>query len=166
MDALKKKQSVQVHIDLKPALDYQKLDARLIRDLTTNYKETIKNILRGLLPQKLIALCLHDCQIAPQTAAGTFPAAMRKKIVHWLKNFTVTINGHRSYDEAIITAGGVSLKEVSPKTMASKKITGLYFAGEVLDLDADTGGYNLQAAFSTGWLAGKSAASFAKSDQS
>lgn len=156
--ALTHSEQVEIVIDLKSALDHKKLDARLIRDLTTKHKETIESVLYGLLPRKLVPVCLELCQIAPQTSAGTFPAQLRKKLVHWLKNFTVTINGHRSFDEAIITSGGVLLKEVNPNTLESKKVKGLYIAGELLDLQADTGGFNLQAAFSTGWVAGVSAA--------
>lgn len=156
--ALSNQERVEIVIDLKPALDHKKLDARLIRDLTTRHKESIESVLGGLLPRKLVPVCLELCQIAPQTNAGTFPAQLRKKLVHWLKNFTVNIDGHRPFDEAIITSGGVLLKEVNPTTLESRKVKGLYIAGELLDLQADTGGFNLQAAFSTGWLAGRSAA--------
>ena len=156
--ALTEKEKVEIILDLKPALDHKKLDARLIRDLTKRHNESIESVLRGLLPKQLISTCLQLCQLAPQTAAGTFPAPLRKKLVHWLKNFVITIDGHRPLDEAIVTAGGVFLKEVNPTTMESRKVDGLFFAGELLDIQANTGGYNLQATFSTGWLAGKSAA--------
>lgn len=158
VDALTQKDKVEINIDLKPALHPQKLDARLIRDLTSHHKETINIVMRGLIPRQLIPICLQQCKIAPQTDAGSCPALLRKQIVHWLKNFTIPISGHRSFSEAIITAGGVNIKEVNPTTLESRKIKGLYIVGELLDLQADTGGYNLQAAFSTGWLAGKSAA--------
>ena len=161
VDALDQKEQVTVSIDLKPALDIKKLDARIVRDLTSRHSESIELILRGLIPRQLIPICLQQCKIAAQTSAGTFPAVLRKQIVHWLKNFTIEVTGYRSFAEAIITAGGVSIKDVNPTTMESRKIEGLYIAGELLDLQGDTGGYNLQAAFSTGWLAGKSAAAVA-----
>ncbi|MGL1930683.1 MAG: NAD(P)/FAD-dependent oxidoreductase [Desulfotalea sp.] len=158
VQALKNGDEVAVSIDLKPALDSTKLDARVIRDLTEQHTKNIAVVMRGLLPRQLISPFLAHCQLAARTSAGTFPAVMRKKLVHNLKNFTIQIDGHRDYDEAIVTAGGLNLKEVIPKTMESRKISGLYVAGELLDLDGDTGGFNLQAAFSTGWLAGTSAA--------
>lgn len=157
VDALTLKDTVEINIDLKPALNIQKLDARLIRDLTTHHKENINIVMRGLVPRQLIPICFQQCKIAAQTSAGSFPTLLRKQIVHWLKNFTIPISGHGSFAEAIITAGGVNIKEVNPTTLESRKIKGLYIVGELLDLQADTGGYNLQAAFSTGWLAGKSA---------
>lgn len=157
-EALTKNHEVTLILDLKPALSHQKLDARIIRDLTEKHKETIEKVLQGLMPRQLISLCLSQCQIAPQTAAGTFPAVLRKKIVSWLKSFPVKVTSSRSFDEAIICAGGVKLKEVNPTTMESRKVDSLFIAGEILDLHADTGGYNLQAAFSTGWFAGKKAA--------
>lgn len=157
-EALADKKDVTLSLDFKPALSHQKLDARIIRDLTERYKESIEKVLQGLMPRQLIPLCLNQCQIAPQTSAGTFPAVLRKKIVNWLKNFPVKVTSSRSFDEAIICAGGVKLKEVNPTTMESRKVDSLFIAGEILDLHADTGGFNLQAAFSTGWFAGKKAA--------
>lgn len=157
-EALAETKDVVLSLDFKPALSHQKLDARIIRDLTEKYKENIEKVLQGLMPRQLIPLCLSHCQIAPQTSAGTFPAVFRKKIVNWLKSFPVKVKGSRSFDEAIVCAGGVKLKEVNPTTMESRKVDSLFIAGEILDIHADTGGYNLQAAFSTGWLAGKKAA--------
>lgn len=157
-EGLAQKKEVLLSLDFKPALSYQKLDARIIRDLTERYKDNIEKVLQGLMPRQLIPLCLQQCQIAPQTSAGTFPAVLRKKIVNWLKNFSVKVTSSRSFDEAIVCAGGVKLKEVNPTTMESRKVDSLFIAGEILDLHAGTGGYNLQAAFSTGWFAGKNAA--------
>lgn len=156
VDALDKGQKVQLSLDLKPALDNKKLDDRLIRDLEKRREEPIESILRGLLPRQMVSVCLDSCGISPDTAAATFPGKARKQLGQWLKDFRIEISGHKSFNEAIITAGGVNLKEIDPKTMESKLVSGLYIAGEVLDLQADTGGYNLQAAFSTGWMAGSS----------
>ena len=155
---LRANQNVAVSIDLKPALDEQKLDSRLIRDLNANGKKQFQTFLKGLLPQKMIPVCVDLVQIPEEKLCHQVTAKERKKLRHWLKNFRLEIGDHRSFRHAIVTAGGISTKEISPKTMESKLVSGLYFAGEVIDIDADTGGFNLQAAFSTGWLAGKSAA--------
>ncbi len=156
VDALDRGQKVNLSLDLKPALSEKKLDNRLIRDLANRSGEPIDSILRGLLPRQMIPVCLEACRLPGDVDTRNFPARMRKRLVQWLKDFRVEISGYRSYDEAIITAGGVSLKEIDPMTMESKIVGGLFIAGELLDLQADTGGYNLQAAFSTGWLAGSS----------
>lgn len=156
VDALDNGQKVTLSLDLKPALDERKLHNRLIRDLDSRGGEKIESILRGLLPLKMIPICREACDLSGDIDTRNFPAAMRKRLVQWLKDFRIEINGYRSYSEAIVTAGGVSLKEVNPTTMESKIVRGLFIAGELLDLQADTGGYNLQAAFSTGWLAGSS----------
>jgi len=156
VDALNNGRLVSLSLDLKPALDDKKLDNRLIRDLVGRGGEPIDSILRGLLPQQMIPVCLESCDIPVDVDTKNFPAKMRRRLVQWLKDFRIAISGYRSFDEAIITAGGVSLKEVDPLTMESKIVGGLYLAGELLDLQADTGGYNLQAAFSMGWLAGSS----------
>jgi len=158
VDALKLKKNVMISIDLKPALDENKLDARLLRDIQEYGKKKFGSLLKGLLPQKLIPVCVDITQIASDTLGHQLTSPERKRLKTWLKDFRFEICGYRSFAEAIITAGGVSTREVDPRTMESKIIKGLYFAGEVLDIDADTGGYNLQAAFSTGWLAGGSAA--------
>jgi predicted Rossmann fold flavoprotein len=154
--ALERGQKTYLALDLKPALDENKLDARLIRDLEKRRGEPISSILRGLLPQELIPVCLLACDIPEAIDTCNFPGKMRKKLVQWFKDLRFEINGYRSWSEAIVTAGGVSLKEVDPKTMESKIIKGLFIVGELLDLHADTGGFNFQAAFSTGWLAGSS----------
>ena len=158
VDALRRKDHVALSIDLKPALDMKKLDARLLRDIETHRKRHVRNWLKGLLPLKLIPLCLELTDIHPHKEAHQITAAERKRLCAWLKDFRLEVSGHRPLVEAIVTAGGVDTRQVDPRTMASRRITGLYFAGEVLDVDADTGGYNLQAAFSTGWLAGRAAA--------
>jgi hypothetical protein len=159
VDALRDRQAVELSIDLKPALDLKKLDARLQRDLDAHGKRQYRTILAGLLPRKLIPVCIDATGIEPRKPAHQITSQERKRLRTWLKNFRFQVTGHRSFDQAIITAGGVHTREVDPRSMASRLVDGLYFAGELLDLDADTGGYNLQAAFSTGWLAGRSAAS-------
>ena len=159
VDALENGRQATLSLDLKPALDEKKLDNRLIRDFNSRCGEPIESILRGLLPSQMVPICLESCDIPPDIDTANFPAKMRKRLVQWLKDFRIDISGYRSYDEAIITAGGVSLKEIDPKTMASKLVKGLFITGELLDIQADTGGYNLQAAFSTGWLAGSSISS-------
>lgn len=156
VEALRKNQKVNLAIDLKPALDEKKLDNRLIRDLEKRRGETINSILRALMPKQLIPVCLLACNIEEDIDTNNFPGKLRKKLVHWMKELRFEISGYRSWNEAIVTAGGISLKEINPNTMESKLIQNLYIAGELLDLQADTGGYNLQAAFSTGWVAGGS----------
>ncbi|PHR26816.1 MAG: aminoacetone oxidase family FAD-binding enzyme [Desulfotalea sp.] len=154
--AIDQGKQISISLDLKPALDEKKLNARLLRDLETRRGESIESILRGLLPKEFIAVCLNACDIPVAIDTSNFPAKMRKKLVHWFKDIRFEISGYRSWSEAIVTSGGISLKEIDPKTMESKLIKGLFIAGELLDLHADTGGFNLQAAFSTGWLAGSS----------
>lgn len=158
VDALRAGQEVRLLLDLKPALDEKKLDARLQRDFEKRRIEPIDSVLRGLLPQEMIPLALEAAALTADRPAGSIRAGERKRLRHWLKNFQIPITGHRPLAEALVTAGGVDTTEVNPRTMESKLVQGLYFAGEVLDIQADTGGYNLQAAFSTGWLAGCSAA--------
>ncbi len=156
VDALDRGQQVTLALDLKPALESDKLDYRLLRDLASRGGEPISGILRGLLPREMIPVCMEACNLPEDQNTTHFPVKMRKRLVQWLKDFRIDITGYRSFSEAIITAGGVSLKEIDPRTMQSKLIEGLFIAGELLDLQADTGGYNLQAAFSTGWVAGSS----------
>ncbi|MEE8390661.1 MAG: NAD(P)/FAD-dependent oxidoreductase [Anaerolineae bacterium] len=158
VDALHQGQSVTLSIDLKPALDERKLDARLLRDLNAHGKRQFRTLLKDLLPSKLIPVCIDLTSISPHKVGHQITAQERKRLRTWLKDFRLEVAGHRLFAEAIITAGGVNTREVDPRAMASRLVEGLYFAGEVLDVDADTGGYNLQAAFSTGWLAGRSAA--------
>lgn len=151
-------QEVELAIDLKPALDKEKLDARLQRDFTQYSRKQMPNGMKDLLPQRLIAPVLDQAFIDEEKFVNQLSRAERRRLVDVLKAFTVSITGTRPIAEAIVTAGGVSLKEIDPKTMESKLIKGLFFAGEVMDIDGYTGGYNLQAAFSTGYAAGTFAA--------
>ncbi|MCW5203157.1 NAD(P)/FAD-dependent oxidoreductase [Desulfobulbus sp. US4] len=160
VDALRADKQVNLVLDLKPALDDQKLDARLQRDFLQRHKEPMHSVLRGLMPEKLVQVCLAETGLVADRLAGEVRADERKRLRFWLKNIPFQVTGYHGFKEAIITCGGVALKEVDPRTMASKCCPGLYLAGELLDLQADTGGYNLQAAFSTGWLAGRSAAEY------
>jgi len=126
--------------------------------METRNKEQMSSVLRGLLPREMIPTCLTLNEIPEDRLAGQVTAKERKRLKTWLKDFRLPVSGHRPFTEAIITAGGVDLKEVDPRTMESRKVRGLYLAGEVLDIQGDTGGYNLQAAFSTGCIAGRAAA--------
>jgi predicted Rossmann fold flavoprotein len=164
VDALEAGSAVSMVIDLKPALDEQKLDARLLRDFAERRKEPMDSALRGLLPAQMVPVCLDEVGIQAARLAGEVTAAERRRLRGWLKAVVLPVTGYRGFKEAIITAGGVNLAEVDPRTMQSKLCAGLYLAGELLDIQADTGGYNLQAAFSTGWLAGRSAAAALKAD--
>jgi predicted Rossmann fold flavoprotein len=158
VDALEGGKNIAISIDLKPALDHGKLDARLLRDLDASGKKQYRTFLKNLLPQKLIPVCIDLTNVPENKLCNQFTSNERKRLCSWLKDFRLEIIGHRGFRHAIITAGGVDTREVFPQTMESRLVSGLYFAGEILDIDADTGGYNLQAAFSTGWIAGKSAA--------
>jgi len=144
-------------IDLKPALDEEQLDKRVLRDFEEAKNKQFKNALNHLFPQKLIPVMIQLSGIDPDKKVNEITKEERKAFVQLIKNVPFTISGVRDFKEAIITKGGVSVKEVNPSTMESKKVKGLYFAGEVLDLDALTGGYNLQIAWSTGYLAGVNA---------
>ena len=150
---LEKKQRVEISIDLKPALDFTKLDNRIVRDLNSRGKEELNSILRGLLPPPLVDVALKDTKLSGYKKGNQVNSAERRIMAEWLKGFRIAITGYRSYKESIITSGGVDLNEVNQRSMESKLVKGLYFAGEVLNLDAPTGGYNLQIAFSTGWVA-------------
>ncbi len=143
-------------LDLKPALDEEKLDGRLLRDLTERKNEQMKNIMRGLLPAKLCIPVLRVAQVAPEKQGNALTKVERLRLVRALKNYPIEPTSLRDFSEAVVTSGGVQLNEINPKTMESKKISGLYFAGEVLDIDAYTGGFNLQIAFSSGFSAGNS----------
>ncbi len=148
---------LEMSINLKPALSPEKLDARLLRDLDRYGKRAYRNVLKGLLPQKMIDVIVARTGIPPDKPAHQITSEERGRLRGLLHDFRLTVTGHRPLDEAIVTAGGL---EVDPRTMASRLVKGLYFAGEVLDVQADTGGYNLQAAFSTGYVAGQAAARF------
>ena len=143
-----------VSIDLKPALDNQTLDRRLQKEFKENNVKMIATTMRSLLPQALISTVLRQAKVSPNKNCSSITVAERNNIIYALKNLTFSIKKLRPIEEAIVTAGGVSVKEVNPKTMESKLVKGLFFAGEVLDIDAYTGGYNLQLAFSTGYSAG------------
>ncbi|MGM0504285.1 MAG: NAD(P)/FAD-dependent oxidoreductase [Bacteroidota bacterium] len=156
---LQKGSKVDIFIDLKPALDDKKLDNRLQRELNENGKKKISTLFKNLLPAALIPFLLDLTRLNPDKECHQVSAKERKKIRYYLKNMPFKISGYRSFKEAIITAGGIPTNEISSKTMESKLTKGLFFAGEVMDLDADTGGYNLQIAYSTGWVAGNASAS-------
>lgn len=156
VDEIQLKNKVEISLDLKPALDEHKLDARLLRDLDEFGKKKISNLFRNWLPASMIPVFMKLVGIDPEKEAHQVSSIERKNIRKLLKNFCFEISGHRSFKEAIITAGGIPSSEISPKTMESKLLPGLFFAGELIDLDAETGGYNLQIAYSTGWLAGRS----------
>lgn len=143
----------KITIDLKPGLEHKQLDSRIVRDLAGNNKD-LCNALKKLLPLRLVPIIIHLAQIDPRKKANQITSLERVKLTETIKNLTLTPLCLRGFNEAIITAGGINTNEVNPKTMESKLIAGLYFAGELLDLDALTGGFNLQIAFSTGYAAG------------
>lgn len=147
----------EAHIDLKPALDEKQLDSRLQRDFLQNANRVFANSLDALLPRKLIPVFVRLSGIAPGLKVNQVTREMRLSLAALLKDFSLTITGFRPIEEAIVTSGGVSTKEINAKTMESKLLPGLYFAGELIDVDGYTGGFNLQIAFSTGRLAGQSA---------
>ncbi len=151
-----KKEPLTLSIDLKPALSEEQLDARILRDFEEAKNKQYKNSLNQLLPAKLVPVIIERSGISPEKKVNEITREERHKLVQTVKDFCITLTGLRDYKEAIITQGGVSVREVNPSTMESKKVKGLYFAGEVLDLDAVTGGFNLQIAWSTGYLAGSS----------
>lgn len=157
VDWLAKNQCVSVEIDLKPALSKEQLDARLLREFKLNAKKAIKNTLKSLLPQKLVQVFIENLSLDPDKKAGQIVKSEREGLVSMLKGLRLNIMGSGPMEEAMVTRGGVSLGDINPRTMESRRVRGLYFAGEMIDIDADTGGFNLQAAFSTGYLAGESA---------
>ena len=148
----------KIVIDLKPALSEQQLDARVLRDFSENNNRNFINALNFLLPKKLVPVIVSLSGIPMDTKVNSVTREQRAKLIYLLKHFTVTVTDFRPIEEAVVTSGGVKTSEIDPKTMQSKLIDGLYFAGEVIDVDAYTGGFNLQIAFSTGHLAGESAA--------
>ena len=156
VDELRKKSQVELAIDFKPALNAAKLDARLMRDLQEFGGVWMEQLFRKWLPAPLIPVFLEKTGIAGRKPGYQLSAGQRHSILSLLKDFRLVVTGCRPFKEAIVTAGGVVTTEIDPLTMESKLVKRLYFAGEMLDLDADTGGYNLQIAFSTGWLAGES----------
>lgn len=158
VDMLRAGYAPELRIDLKPALDEAKLDARLLRDIQAKGKKQLSNWLRDILPSSLIPVCLEATGLEGRCQAGHMTVDQRRRLKMWLKYWSLAVTGHRGFEEAIVTAGGVAVQEVNPRSMQSCSVSGLFFAGEVLDLCAGTGGFNLQAAFSTGVLAGEAAA--------
>ena len=150
--------SYRAEIDLKPALDRLTLDKRILSDFAERQNVDFHNALSALLPRKIIPIIIEHSGIDPHAKVHSITKKQRASLVTAIKQFPLTITGTRPIEEAIVTSGGVSVREVSPKTMESKKVSGLYLAGELLDVDAYTGGFNLQIAWSTGYLAGQSAA--------
>ncbi|MFP4213868.1 MAG: NAD(P)/FAD-dependent oxidoreductase [Desulfohalobiaceae bacterium] len=153
---LEQGRQVSLVLDLKPAVSQDQLQARISRVLQQRGRQGMKQVLKEFLPPKMIQPCLEQTGISPEQKASQVDAGQQKRLRLWLKELCLEVQACRPLEEAIITAGGVSLREVDPRSMASRLVPGLYLAGEILDLDADTGGFNLQAAFSTGWLAGES----------
>ncbi|MFH0913595.1 MAG: aminoacetone oxidase family FAD-binding enzyme, partial [Candidatus Omnitrophota bacterium] len=158
-DWFKGNEPVYVEIDLKPALSKEQLRARLLREFQLNSKKSIKNTLKNLLPARLVDVFMEMAKIMPQEKVSQVTKEKRQALVSLLKGWRLDISKARPIEEAMITRGGVSLKDINPRTMESRLIKGLYFAGEIIDIDADTGGFNLPAAVSTGDLAGESSSS-------
>ncbi len=154
IDELLENKKIKLSIDLKPALTEEKLNDRILRDFEELKNKSFKNSLDKLLPQKLIPVIIEYSGINPEKQVNSITKQERLTLVNLLKEFDVTIKKFRKIDDGIITSGGVSIKEVNPKTMESKIVSGLYFAGEILDVDSYTGGFNLQIAYSTGFVAG------------
>lgn len=148
------KQELCMYIDLKPALDAEQLDKRILREFDAAMNKQFKNVIGSLMPAKMIPVVIRLSGIDPDKKVNEVSREERQHLVQLLKRLPLTINGLRGWNEAIITKGGVSVKDINPSTMESKKVSHLFFCGEVLDLDALTGGYNLQIAWSTGYLAG------------
>ena len=148
------------YIDLKPALDEETLDRRLIRELGEGANKDLRHVLETMEPKSLIPLILARAEVPGEEKANTVTKVQRRRLLETIKALTFPVSGPRPVEEAIVTAGGVSVREVSPKNMASKSCKGLYFAGEILDVDAYTGGFNLQIAWATGRAAGSGAAGY------
>lgn len=154
VDKLLKDKKIILLIDLKPALSEEKLDARILRDFEEYKNKEFKNSLDKLLPKKMQEYIIETSEILPEKKVNEITKIERRSLVHLIKNIEVTLENFRNIEEAIVTAGGISTKEINPKTMESKIVKNLFFAGEVIDVDAYTGGFNLQIAYSTGYLAG------------
>ena len=150
-------EGAKLFIDMKPALDEQTLEARVLRDIEANRHKQMKNAIMGLLPSRMVTIVLEIAGIDPEKTTDSFSKQERRSLVSTLKAIPLTVKAASPIAEAIITRGGVSVKEIDPKTMQSKLVNGLYFAGEVIDVDAYTGGFNLQIAYSTGVAAGRAA---------
>ena len=154
IDRLFKEKKILLKIDLKPALAEKKLNDRILRDFEDTKNKQFKNSLDKLLPQKIIPVIIKRSKINPNKKVNEITKKEREELVKQLKDFEIIIKGFRPIEEAIITSGGINIKEINPKTMESKKVKGLYFAGEIIDVDSYTGGFNLQIAYSTGYVAG------------
>ncbi|MFA5271793.1 MAG: NAD(P)/FAD-dependent oxidoreductase [Candidatus Omnitrophota bacterium] len=153
-DALENKNTVELSINFMPDLDQKGLDALVLRELKNHSAKTLKNILKSILPKSMVDLFLERCALNSGISAHQVTLEQRKKLIVGLSGFRLAVKGLMPIKNGIVTRGGVDTKEINPKTLESKLIKGLFFAGEVIDVDATTGGYNLQAAFSTGWVAG------------
>ena len=147
--------SYSLYIDLKPGLDEKMLDKRILRDFEQNINKDFINSLNGLLPKKLIPVIVRLSGIQPSAKVNEITKEQRHTLVHLLKNFKINLTSFYDIEAAIVTSGGVNVREIDPKTMKSKIVDNLYFAGEVIDVDAYTGGFNLQIAFSTGYTCGR-----------
>ena len=154
IDKLFHEKKIVLKIDLKPALDEKKLNDRILRDFEDEKNKQFKNSLDKLLPQKLIPVVIARSKINPNKKVNEITKKEREQLIKEIKDFEIIIRGFRPIEEAIITSGGVNIKEINPKTMESKKVKGLFFAGEIIDVDSYTGGFNLQIAYSTGYVAG------------
>ena len=154
---LKKAKNAKISIDLKPALDAVQLDKRILRDFEKFHKKHLQNSLDELLPKSLIPVIIKVSGLDPHKEVSAITKQERQMLLEAIKSLTLTVKGTRPVDEAIITSGGIKVSEINPSTMESKLVSGLFFAGEVIDVDAYTGGFNLQIAFSTGYLAGENA---------
>ena len=155
IDELLKNENIKLIIDLKPALSMEKLDERILRDFSSEKNKAFKNSLEKLLTKKMIDVIIDLSEINPNKKVNEITKKEREQLVFLLKNFSITIQSFSRIEEAIVTAGGINIKEINPKTMESKIVKGLYFAGELIDVDAYTGGFNLQIAYSTGFVAGQ-----------
>ncbi|HPB68730.1 MAG TPA: NAD(P)/FAD-dependent oxidoreductase, partial [Candidatus Omnitrophota bacterium] len=153
--ALHAGRTCEIIVDFKPALDHNKLDRRILRDFEENHQARIGDIIGKLLPAGMRRFCLQQLNLPPTLKVAQVTAEQRRQLRNWLKEARFTLKGHAPWEQAIVTAGGISTRQINPATMESKLVKNLYFAGEIIDIDADTGGFNLQAAFSTGWLAAR-----------
>jgi predicted Rossmann fold flavoprotein len=154
---LENRETVTVAIDLNPGLDHPQLDRELLREIEEHRRQQVSSLLKTRVPKRMVPVFLGTLGIPEERPLSGLGAEERRKLKNLLKEFRLEITGHRSFQDAMVTAGGVSVQEIDPRTMESNRVNGLYFAGEIIDIDGDTGGFNLQAAFSTGWLAGRSA---------
>ena len=155
VEQLLRDKKIKIFLDLKPALSEEKLEERILRDFNEIKNKQYKNSLDKLLPQKLIKFVIEKSKINPEKKVNEITKEERRRLIHILKNMEFYVKNFRPIDEAIVTSGGINIKEINPKTLESKIISGLYFAGEIIDVDAYTGGFNLQIAYSTGYTAGK-----------